>query len=195
MFPPAGRWAPWVYPKPTDAISRRPHLSATRAISRTSAPGAALPRAHLSLSNTRQRPARSYDELCGPNCGARQAILAISAPVGPRSVQEQPRRAFWVHSVLAGAGERQKCTWAAPACRQCTQKRPVIGNQCTDGVKVRARCTRIHAPAHQAPTWGPTPEGHKLTQPRLDLTRLVIPCSDRRLWPGTGPRPVRRARP
>jgi hypothetical protein len=37
--------------------------------------------------------------------------------------KRQPKRPFWVHSVVAGAGERQKCTWAAPASRQCTQKR------------------------------------------------------------------------
>jgi hypothetical protein len=43
-----------VYPKSPDVISRRPHLRATRAISRPKSPDAALPGARLVISSTRQ---------------------------------------------------------------------------------------------------------------------------------------------
>jgi hypothetical protein len=60
---------PRVYPKPADVISRRPHLSATRAISRTSAPNAALSRAHLPVSSTRQGRYEVTTSFVGQICG------------------------------------------------------------------------------------------------------------------------------
>ena len=88
-------------------------------------------------------------------------ISAISAPAGPRSVQNSQNGCFWVHSALAGAGEHQKCTFVAPACRQCTQKPPVDRRKAPTAAGALA-AHEIHAQAHQAPTWGPTPEGHQL---------------------------------